>query len=138
MIARLAIPFIWLIDAALVLRLWNVWDRLPERVAVHFGIAMEPNSWSSRTAMAVMVVLALAVHAGLATWLIARYGAHNAMIAVILITVATVLVSAFWQMIAFNVDGKPFQAAWVLVPVLLMLGLVSVFVFSAMVRQPFH
>jgi hypothetical protein len=81
--ARLAIPVIWGLAGALLLKLWSDWSELPERVAVHFGLAMQPSGWSSRNTMAVSVVLVVVGQAALATWLILRVGSIANVMAVI-------------------------------------------------------
>ncbi|HEU5412452.1 MAG TPA: DUF1648 domain-containing protein [Candidatus Angelobacter sp.] len=126
MIPKLAIAAIWIMGAALLIRLMNLWDQLPQRVAVHFGIAMQPNGWASRSAMALLMVLVVAGHAVLATWLILNFSGRSPMIGAIQITTSAVLVSAFWQMLSFNAQGKPFQSIWILISVLLMVALIAV------------
>lgn len=121
----LAILLIWSVAAGLVFRLMSVWDQLPPRVAVHFGMALQPNGWSSRAAMAAMVMLFSLGHAALATWLIVGFGGQIAMMAPIQLVAAGVLASVFWQMIQFNIEGKPLRPVRVVAPVLLLLFLVG-------------
>lgn len=136
MIAKLSLATIWTLAAAVLIRLMSVWDQLPPRVAVHFGIAMQPNGWSSRSAMALLVALVLIGHAVLATWLIVNFGRQSELIGLIQMAVSLVIVSAFWQMISFNAEGKPFQSIWILVPVLLMVGLILTLLFGGLLHQP--
>ena len=126
MIPKLAIAAIWTMGAALLIRLMSLWDQLPQRVAVHFGIAMQPNGWASRSAMALLMVLVVAGHAVLATWLILNFSGRSPMIGAIQMTTSAVLVSAFWQMLSFNAQGKPFQSIWIVISVLLMVALIAV------------
>lgn len=126
MIPKLAIAAIWIMGAALLIRLMSLWDQLPQRVAVHFGIAMQPNGWASRSAMALLMVLVVAGHAALATWLILNFSGRSPMIGAIQMTTSAVLVSAFWQMLSFNAQGKPFQSIWIVISVLLMVALIAV------------
>jgi Protein of unknown function (DUF1648) len=123
--AKLAIPVIWALAAALFLRLLSAWDELPSRVAVHFGISMQPNGWRSKRAMAWMVLLVVGGQAALATWLIMNFGQASGMIAPVQLAVTTVLVCVFWQMISFNLSGQRFRAIWIVMPLLLMLGLIA-------------
>jgi hypothetical protein len=132
--ARLAIPVIWGLAGALLLKLWSDWSELPERVAVHFGLAMQPSGWSSRNTMAVSVVLVVVGQAALATWLILRVGSIANVMAVIQLVVSVVLVSAFWQMINFNAKGLPFRAAWILAPMALLFAAITVFLVSMLFR----
>lgn len=41
---------LWLALPLMALRHWQVWDRLPASMAVHFNAANQPNGWMSRTA----------------------------------------------------------------------------------------
>lgn len=126
MIPKLAIAGIWTMGAALLIRLMSLWDQLPQRVAVHFGIAMQPNGWANRSTMALLMVLVVVGHAVLATWLIVNFSGHSPVIGPIQMTVSAVMVSAFWQVISFNAQGKPFQSLWIVIFVLLMLALIAV------------
>lgn len=119
--AKLAIPFIWATTAALVVRLLTAWDQLPARVAVHFGMDMQPNGWSSKNVLAATVLMAVLGQAGLATLLLVRANSASGWIALVLATVNIALVSAFWQTIRYNVNGAPFQPLW------MFLSLIAVF-----------
>jgi len=122
----LAIPVIWGLAGALLIKLWSAWSQLPERVAVHFGLNMQPNRWSSRNTMAVSVVLVMLGQAALATWLILRVGNAANMIAVVQLVVSVVLVCVFWQLINFNAKGSPFRSKWVFIPIVLLLATIAV------------
>ena len=67
MIAKLAISVVWILAAGLLFRLLSVWDELPERVAVHFGVTLRPDGWASRSTMAVLIFLVVVGHATLST-----------------------------------------------------------------------
>jgi hypothetical protein len=136
MMAKVAILLIWALAAALFIHLSTVWNELPQRVAVHFGASMEPNGWSSRSSMLVLMILAVIGHAVLATCLIVGFGSRAGVIAPLHMIVATVLVSAFWQMVNFNANGTPFQATWMIVPTLLVFGLVATILLAALFRHP--
>jgi hypothetical protein len=132
--ARAAIPVIWGLAGALIVKLWSSWSELPDRVAVHFGVTMQPNGWSSRNTMAVSVVLIVMGQAALATWLILRVGAAANVIAVVQLVVSVVLASAFWQMINFNAKGLPFRPMWILAPMALLFAAITVFLVSLLFR----
>ena len=131
---KLVIPAIWILAGTLVIKLWTAWNQLPDRVAVHFGISMQPNGWSSKNALAATVLLAVLGQASLATWLILYISSASGMIAVIQLVVSAVLVSAFWQVINYNTRGTPFQAMWVLVPVVLLFAGITVFLLNLVFR----
>ncbi len=133
MTTKLAITAIWTMNAALLLHLWNAWDRLPERVAVHFGIS-QPNGWSSKAGMLATVVAVMLGQAALASWLILRVGSATAFIAPMQVLVSLTLVCAFWQMISYNAEGKPFQPLWVVGPMVLLFGAITVYLAGLFLR----
>jgi len=120
MIAKLAIPAVWILASALLFRLLSGWDQLPERVAMHFDRSLQPDSWGRKSIMAWLIVLLVVGHAILTTWLLLMHGQGNGMLAVIQLATATVFFSIFWQMITFNTQGKPLKAVWIILPVLLI------------------
>jgi hypothetical protein len=134
MSARLVIPVIWTLAGVLVIRLWSAWGQLPDRVAVHFGMAMQPNGWSSRGALATTILAAVVGQAALATWLILRISSASGIIAPIQLAVSVVLVCAFWQVINYNAGGRPFQPMWALVPMVLVSATITMFLLVLMFR----
>lgn len=134
MTARVAIPIIWGMNAAVLLRLWNVWDRLPERVAVHFGMSLQPNGWSSKNGMLITVLAVMLGQALLASWLILRLGPAVAFMAPMQLLVSLTLFGAFWQMISYNAEGKPFQALWVVGPMVVLFAAITIFMVSLLFR----
>ena len=136
MIAKLAISAIWILASALLFRLLNVWDQLPERVAVHFGISLQPNGWGRRSTMAWLIVLIVGGHAILTTWLILTHGQGNGMVAIIQLATATMLFSVFWQAITFNISGKPLRPLWIILPVLLIVGSIGVLMSRNLLLHP--
>jgi hypothetical protein len=131
---RLAIFVIWTLTCALLFKLVGAWNQLPDRVAVHFGAAMQPNGWSSRSALAAIVLCAVVGQASLATWLILRVGSTAGMTAPILVLVNAVLVAAFWQTIKYNAEGTPFQALWMFVPMIVLFGSITLFMVKLMLN----
>lgn len=124
--AKLAIALIWTTSAALVLKLVNAWDQLPERVAVHFGTDMQPNGWSSKNTLGAMVVLVAAGQAALATFVLLRLRNVPVAVTLVLVAVNIALVSAFWQTIRFNATGAPFRPLWMFLSLTAVFGLVMV------------
>jgi uncharacterized membrane protein len=125
MIAKLAISATWILASALLFRLLNVWDQLPERVAVHFGRSLQPDGWSRKSILARLIVLIVVGHATFTTWLLLTHAQGNGMVATIQLVTATVFFSVSWQMITFNIKGKPLKAVWIILPVLLIMGLIA-------------
>jgi uncharacterized membrane protein len=106
MIAKLAISIIWILASALLFRLLSVWDELPERVAVHFGISLQPDGWGRKSTLAFVTVLLVLGHAVLTTWLVLAHAQGNGNLAVIQLGTSAVLFSVFWQTITFNISGS--------------------------------
>jgi hypothetical protein len=125
--ARLAIPVIWTLAAALLVKLLTAWGQLPDRVAVHFGMALQPNGWSSKSALAAIVLIAVLGQAALATFVLLRVGSAAGWIALILILVSSVLVCAFWQTINFNAEGISFQPLGMFVSLIALFASIAVF-----------
>jgi hypothetical protein len=132
--ARLAIPVIWTLAAALLVKLLTAWGQLPDRVAVHFGMALQPNGWSSKSALAAIVLIAVLGQAALATFVLLRVGSAAGWIALILVLVNTVLVCAFWQTINFNLEGTPFQPLGMFVSLIALFASIAVFMGKLMLE----
>ena len=132
MTAKLVLSVIWILSGALVVKLLGVWERLPDRVAVHFGMAMQPNGWSSKSGLAAIVLIAVLGQAALATFVLLRVGSAAGQIAPVLVLVNFVLVSAFWQTLNYNVEGARFQPLWLFVPLILLFASLTLFTVKLM------
>jgi uncharacterized membrane protein len=131
-IATLAIAVIWILAATLLFRLLSVWDELPERMAVHFGVTLRPDGWAGRSTMAVLIFLVVVGHAALSTWLVFTRVSADPMVSAIQLATATVFFSVFWQAITFNISGKPLKVIWIVLPVLFVVGSVGVLLTGAL------
>lgn len=138
MIAALAIAVIWILAAALLFRLLSVWDELPERVAVHFGVTLQPDGWAGRSTMAVLIFFVVVGHAVFSTWLVFARVSADPMVSAIQLATATVFFSVFWQAITFNISGKPLKAIWIVLPVLFVAGSVGLLVTGALGHHSVH
>lgn len=134
MSGRLVIPVIWGLAGALLVKLWSAWSQLPNRVAVHFGLSLEPNAWSSKASMGAMMTLVVLGQAVLATWLILRVTSDSAMMAPIQLVVSVVLICTFWQVINYNANGAQFQPLWIVVPILLLFATITVLLLQMTLR----
>lgn len=132
--AKLAIALIWTTSAALVLKLVNAWDQLPERVAVHFGTDMQPNGWSSKNTLGAMVVLVAAGQAALATFVLLRVRGLPVVVTLVMVVVNVALVSAFWQTIRYNATGAPFQPLWMFLSLIAVFASIAAFMGRMMVN----
>jgi hypothetical protein len=126
MTAKWTVLAIWSLAAAVLMQLRALWDRLPERVAVHFGIHLQPDAWSRKSTMAALVVFLMVSEAALSTWLILKPGHGSLMLAFSLLAVSLIFLSVFWQMIRFNASGAPLRAIWIVLPVVLVVTLAFV------------
>lgn len=128
----------WLAVPLMGLRYWMVWDRLPQRMATHFGASGQPNGWMTREVslefgLGIMLFL-------LAVFTAVLYAAHkklasdNAAWALLgfLYLIVGVVYYGNSSVLEYNLSGQPVQIQWVavLVPVAL-LGLLAVFLRSS-------
>lgn len=124
---KFAIPVVWALAGALAVELLAAWDRLPDRVAVHFGMALQPNGWSSRSGLAAIVLIAMLGQAALATFVLLRVGSAAGWIAPTTLVLVSVVVSAFWQTINYNAQGTPFQPLGIFVPMIALFASITAF-----------
>ena len=117
-----AILMIWLLSGAVLVKLWTAWPRLPDRVATHFGLSLQPDGWSSKGKLAAVILIAVLGQAALATFVLLHMAGAAWPIGLIMPVVNIVLVSVFWQTINYNVDGTRLQPAWILGPLILLLA----------------
>jgi hypothetical protein len=48
--------------------------------------------------------------------------------------VSLTLFGAFWQMISYNAEGKPFQPLWVVGPMVVLFATITIFMMSLLFR----
>jgi predicted Abi (CAAX) family protease len=121
---------IWIMSGALAIKLLTSWDELPERVAIHFGLDMQPNGWSSKRVFAAAVLLPAVGEAALASWILVSLGSRAELAGLILLVVNLVVLCVFWQVINYNTRGTPFRSRWVLLPLIALFGVVAAVVIS--------
>lgn len=133
---RVIIPVIWALTGALLIKLAAVWPRLPGRVATHFGasLLLQPNGWSSKGALAAMILVAVLGQATLATLVLLRVGSAASPAGLILLLVNVVLVSAMWQTVNYNADGARFEPVWMFGPIIVLLATITL----VLARGLFH
>lgn len=136
--AQLILPLIWTLTGALVVKVLATWNQLPERVAVHFDIRMQPNRWGSRTALAGIALLAPVGEAVAATIVLLRAGSAANMGGGILLVVNVAMVCVFWQVINYNVSGTPFRPAWILLPLIVLFAGMAAFLAAQMFALQRH
>jgi len=103
---------LWLALPLTALEYWQVWDKLPARMATHFNFANQPNGWmapgDSLRFILVLMAAMLAVFSVLA-WIASRKSVNAgswALLGLFYVSMAT-LVAVNKAVLSFNVDGKP-------------------------------
>jgi len=113
---------IWVLCGAVLVKLWTAWPRLPDRVATHFGLSLQPDGWSSKGKLAAVILIAVLGQAALATFVLLHMAGAARPTGLIMLVVSIVLVSVYWQTISYNAEGARFQPAWILGPLILVLA----------------
>jgi Protein of unknown function (DUF1648) len=133
---------LWLALPLAALEYWQVWDKLPARMATHFNAANQPNGWmtpgESLRFILVMMAVMLAVFSVLA-WIASRKSVNAgswALLGLFYVSMAT-LVAVNKAMLSFNVDGRPLNLGpWLVVVPVAVVVFVVVFLLSQR-GQPF-
>jgi len=122
---------LWLALPLAALEYWQVWDKLPARMATHFNFANQPNGWmapgESLRFILVMMAVMLAVFTVLA-WIASRKSVNAgswALLGLFYVAMAT-LIAVNKAVLSFNVDGTPLNLGpWlVAVPVAVVVFIV--------------
>ena len=122
---------LWLALPLAALEYWQVWDKLPARMATHFNFANQPNGWmapgESLRFILVMMAVMLAVFTVLA-WMASRKSVNAgswALLGLFYVAMAT-LIAVNKAVLSFNVDGTPLNLGpWlVAVPVAVVVFIV--------------
>lgn len=136
--ATLILPLIWTLTGALIVKVLAAWDRLPERVAVHFDTRMQPNRWSSKKDLAAFMLVTALAEAVIATLVMFYAGSAAGLGGAILLVVNVVMVCTFWQVINYNALGTPFRAAGILLPLIVLFAGMAGFWFAQMFALQRH
>jgi Protein of unknown function (DUF1648) len=107
---QIAIGLLWLGPAVMFLQYWLVWDRLPLKVATHFGANGQPNGWMSRGTAAVYPLIPLLALLLIATFALSRLRKPDVGLWAILgvfYVVFGALIAITQQIIAFNLGKTP-------------------------------
>jgi hypothetical protein len=103
-------------------------------VATHFGASLQPNGWSSKGALAAIILVAVLGQAALATFVLLRAGGAAGPAGLMLLMVNVVLVSAMWQTINYNAEGGRFEPVWMFGPIFVLLAAITL----VLARGLFH
>ncbi len=127
---------LWLALPLTALQYWQVWDKLPARMATHFNAANQPNGWmapgeSLRFILVLMAVM-LAVFSVIA-WIASRKSVNAgswALLGLFCVSMAA-LVAVDKAVLSFNVDGKPLNLGpWLMAVPVAVVIFVVVFLLS--------
>jgi hypothetical protein len=127
---------LWLALPLAALEYWQVWDKLPARMATHFNFTNQPNGWmtpgDSLRFIVVMMAGMLVLFTVLA-WIASRKSVNAgswALLGLFYVSTAA-LIAVDKAVLSFNLDGKPLNLGpWlVAVPVAVVVFLVA-FLFS--------
>ncbi len=114
--ALAALP--WLAVVLVGMRYWQVWDRLPARMATHFDASGRPNGWMSREASLIFMLGILVFVLISFTLIVARLRRTEASSWAFLVLFGVATGTIFWvneSLLAYNLDGSPVQVGPVLI-----------------------
>jgi hypothetical protein len=101
---------LWFFLPLVAFRNWQVWDRLPARLGVHFDLTGRPNGWMSRESALGWVLLLMAVILGAATLLRSQRfpptPSHRAVLGVFYLALGAIYGGEEW-ILAHNLDPDP-------------------------------
>lgn len=111
----------WFVLPALALRYWQVWDRLPARIASHFDASGRANGWMTREGSMIFVICISAFIVLLGTLILGRVRnpepASFAIVAFFYVIVGVI----FWgneSVLAYNLYRRPVDVAPIILAVL--------------------
>lgn len=126
--------FRWLLWLALpltALHYWQVWDRLPARMATHFGASGQPNGWMSREGALKFILVLMTFMLMLGTVILSRLRKPQASSWAVLGLFLVIIGLLYWSseaVLAYNLHGGSVSigSATVLVPlaVIALIGIV--------------
>jgi len=127
---------LWLALPLVALEYWQVWDKLPARMATHFNAANQPNGWmspgSSLRFMLVMLAVMLTVFSVL-LWVASRKAVNSGSWALLglFYVVIGMLVGLNNALLSFNLYHTPMNpGVWLLVVPVAAVVFIAVFLLS--------
>jgi hypothetical protein len=103
---------LWLALPLAALEYWQVWDKLPARMATHFNFANQPNGWMTPGESLRFILVMMAAMLGLfsvLSWIASRKSVNAgswALLGLFYVSMAT-LAAVNQAVLSFNVNGKP-------------------------------
>jgi hypothetical protein len=119
---KLVIASLWLFLPLVAFRNWQVWDRLPARLATHFDIAGNPNGWMPREGALKFILIFMAIVLSVTTLALLRVRAPQAASWAILGISCVVLGSLYCgeeSILAYNLFGTSVHVLPVVISTLL-------------------
>ena len=114
--SMVVIALIWILAAALLMRLFIMSTRASARLA-----RPSASGWRAYITTRVLMPLVVIGQAALSSWFVTRVGSVGLLIALVQVAVA----SAFWQLINDSSEESRFQPLGVILPMLLLFGLIA-------------
>src|SRR5215831_15622046 len=100
----------WLALPIIVLMFGSVWQRLPDRMAMHFDLANQPNGWMPREEAVIVILGVSTALLIIGTWIVSRVHESDAagwgLVALFYVIQGT-LIYAAQSVIDFNLYAKP-------------------------------
>jgi hypothetical protein len=125
---------LWLFLPLVAFRNWQVWDRLPARVAVHFDIAGRPNGWMSREGSLQFILLfmvAVLAVASLVMWRVRMPSSAAWAVLGVFYVVLGVLYCGEESILAYNLDQAPSRVLTIVITSLVaVFGLTTLYLVS--------
>jgi hypothetical protein len=107
---RAMTALLWLALPLTALQFWTVWNRLPARMASHFGVAGEPNGWMSPEALLIFSLVLVALLLATFTWVLTRIRKPDplawSLLAMFYVAIA-VLASVNSSVLNYNLYSRP-------------------------------
>ncbi|MGH9504360.1 MAG: DUF1648 domain-containing protein [Terriglobales bacterium] len=107
---RTMTALLWLALPLAGLQYGRVWDRLPARMAIHFGAAGQPNGWMSRETALIFTLVLLFFLLSTFTWVLTRVRQADTLawsLLAMLYVVMGVLYSIDAALLSYNLYGRP-------------------------------
>ena len=111
----------WLVLPLIALRYWQVWDRLPARVASHFDATGRPNGWMTRDGSMIFAICISAFIVILGTLILTRIRKPEASSFALVGFFDVILGIIFWgneSVLAYNLYRQPVSVAPIIFAVL--------------------
>jgi hypothetical protein len=112
---QLPLLFPWFFVASLFIQLVKYWSQLTSRVAVHFGAYGTPNGWAGKQAFAFVALASVAGAAAVFTVCLRVFSKRGAPMVRFLFSLyygmVLFLSALFWQVLWYNLQGRPFRLA---------------------------